>query len=283
MAKRKKKKEPMLAELADRHVLYQKSVQATDFEIEFYQDRYREIRGKRKKPRVLREDFCGTALLCSDWCKDNKKNTAIGVDLCSDTLKWGLENNIKPAGASVEKRITLLNDNVLSVVAEKADILCAMNFSYCIFETRELMLRYFRNARKGLKEDGLMFLDLLGGTATSDVAWEEKEIEGEQATYIWEQETFNPIDNHMQCYIHFEFDDGSRMDKAFFYAWRLWSIPEVKELLLEAGFSKVHIYWEEFAESDDPDDDYLEGTGNYRAVTEIEQQESWLAYFVAEV
>jgi len=283
MAKRKKKNESTLADLADRHVLYQKSVQATDFEVEFYQDRYRDIRGKRKKPRSLREDFCGTALLAADWCKESKKNTAIGVDLCSDTLKWGLENNIKPAGSSVEKRVTLLNDNVLSVVTEKVDILCAMNFSYCIFETRELMLEYFRNARKALKDDGLMFLDLLGGTATIDTSEEEKEIEGEQATYVWEQATFNPIDNHMQCYIHFDFDDGSRLEKAFSYAWRLWSIPEIKELLLEAGFSKVHIYWEEFEESDDPDDDYLEGTGNYRAVTEIEQQESWLAYFVAEV
>ncbi len=284
MAKRKKKNEPTLAELADRHVLYQKSVQATDFEIEFYEDRYREIRGKRKKPTLLREDFCGTAMLAADWCISNTKRRAIGVDLCSDTLRWGLENNIKPAGASVEKRITLLNDNVLTVVSEKADILCAMNFSYCIFETRDLLREYFVNARNGLKEDGLLFLDLLGGTGTIDVTEEEKEIEidGQQATYVWEQATFNPIDNHMQCYIHFNFEDGSRLEKAFTYAWRLWSIPEIKELLLEAGFSKVHIYWEEFVEGDDPDDEYLEGTGNYRAVTEIDQQESWLAYFAVE-
>ena len=282
MAKHKRKKEPTLAELADRHVLYQKAVQATDFEIEFYEDRYRELRGKRKKPLTLREDFCGTALLAADWCKSNPKRRAIGVDLCSDTLKWGLENNIKPAGVSVENRITLLNDNVLSVVTEKVDVVCAMNFSYCIFETRELMKEYFMNARKGLKEDGLFFLDLLGGTATIDTSTEEKEIEDECATYIWEQATFNPIDGHMQCYIHFDFYDGSRLDKAFSYAWRLWSIPEIKELLLEAGFSKVRIYWEEFVESDNPKDEYLEGTGEYREVTEIEQQESWLAYFVAE-
>jgi len=282
MAKRKKKNEPTLADLADRHVLYQKSVQATDFEVEFYEDRYRDIRGKRKKPLTLREDFCGTALLAADWCKENSKRRAIGVDLCSETLAWGLENNIKSAGADVEKRITLLNDNVLTVVTEKVDIACAMNFSYCIFETRDLLCSYFKNVRRGLKEDGLFFLDLLGGSATIDVAEEEKEIDGLPATYVWEQATFNPIDNHMQCYIHFDFDDGSRIEKAFSYAWRLWSIPEIKELLLEAGFSKVHVYWEEFVESDDPKDDYLEGTGNYRAVEEIDQQESWLAYFVVE-
>ncbi len=85
----------------------------------------------------------------------------------------------------------------------------------------------------------------------------------------------------MTCYIHFEFDDGSRMDKAFTYEWRLWMIPEVSELLKEAGFSKVHVYWEEFVEDED-DDEEMEGTGIYHDVTEAEQQESWVNYIVAE-
>ncbi|MDH5257442.1 MAG: class I SAM-dependent methyltransferase [Gammaproteobacteria bacterium] len=282
MAKRAKKKSLTMAKTADLHVLYQKSVQSSDFEIEFYNERYREIRGKRKKPMVLREDFCGTALFAKDWCESNPKRRAIGVDLCSDTLKWGMENNIKPAGADVAERVMLLNENVLSVVTEKVDIVCAMNFSFCIFETRELLKSYFVNALKGLKADGLFFCDLMGGTNTIDVCEESHEIEGENATYIWEQASYNPIDHHTQCYIHFEFEDGSRIDKAFSYSWRLWSIPELRELLLEAGFKKVSVYWEEFVEDDDPDNDYMEGTGNYRAVTDIAQQESWLAYIVAE-
>lgn len=271
-----------MAKMADLHVLYQKSVQSSEFEIGFYDERYREIRGKRKMPMVLREDFCGTALFTKDWCESHPKRRAIGVDLCSDTLKWAMENNIKPAGASVAARIDLLNENVITVVTEKVDVICAMNFSFCIFETRELLKSYFANALKGLKDDGLFFCDLMGGTNTIDACEESHEIEGENATYIWEQASYNPIDNHTQCYIHFEFDDGSRIDKAFSYSWRLWTIPELKELLLEAGFKKVQIFWEEFIEDDDPDNDYMEGTGNYRAVTEIAQQESWLAYIVAE-
>src|SRR3569832_850249 len=51
-----------LAKRADRHVLYQHAVQAPDYEIEFFEDHYKELRGK--KPRSLLEDFCGTALLC---------------------------------------------------------------------------------------------------------------------------------------------------------------------------------------------------------------------------
>ncbi|MDX1811378.1 MAG: class I SAM-dependent methyltransferase, partial [Gammaproteobacteria bacterium] len=202
--KAKKASGKSMAKLADKHILYQAAVQSTEFEIEFYEDRYKELRGKRATPLSLREDFCGTALLCADWCASNPKRTAIGVDLCSDTLKWGLEHNIKPA--KVQDRVTLVNENVLDVVSDKMDVICAMNFSYCIFNTRDLMRSYFENVRKGLKDDGLFFMDLLGGTTTIDTCEEDRELEGLGATYHWEQESFNPINNEMQCYIHFEFD-----------------------------------------------------------------------------
>ncbi len=271
-----------MARLADRHRLYQEAVQSTEFEIEFYEDRYKELRGKRKKPYSLREDFCGTALLCADWCRSHPRRTAVGVDLCSDTMIWGLRNNIEPAGADVHNRVELVNENVLTVVTDKVDVICAMNFSYCVFKTRDLLRQYFANVRLALKDDGLFFMDLLGGTGTMDVCEEERELEESGATYEWEQAQFNPIDHHMQCHIHFSFPDGSRLNKAFSYDWRLWTIPEVEELLHEAGFSRVHIYWEDFVDSGDPEEEYLEGTGNYREVRKVAQQESWLVYFVAE-
>jgi hypothetical protein len=71
------------------------------------------------------------------------------------------------------------------------------------------------------------------------------------------------------------------MDKAFTYDWRLWSLPELKELLEEAGFSKVRIYWEEYEEGDE-DDDEMEGTGEYYEADEVENQESWMVYIAAE-
>ncbi len=271
-----------MAKRADLHDLYQAAVQSTEFEIEFYEKRYRELRGKNKTPLTLREDFCGTALLATDWCKSNPKREAIGIDLCSDTLKWGMENNLKPAGADVQSRVTLINENVLDVVTNEMDMICAMNFSYCIFKSRDLLRSYFVNVHQGLKKDGLFFMDLLGGTCTTDVCEEERDLEGWDASYVWEQTSYNPINHDLQCYIHFLFNDGSKLKKAFSYDWRLWSIPEIEEILYESGFSKVHIYWEEFKDNGDPDDEYLEGTGRYRAVRKISQQESWLAYFVVE-
>ncbi len=273
-------KKKTLAEKADKHILYQKSVQTADTEIEFVLQVYREINAA--EPEIFREDFCGTALLSTEWCRQGNDYRAIGVDLCQDTLDWGMKHNVKPAGKAIAQRVTLLNENVLSVQTEKTDIVCAFNFSYCIFETRSLMRQYFANVRHSLEEGGLFFLDLLGGTATTDIVEEERPIEDENFTYIWEQEYYNPINAHIECKIHFEFEDGSRLDNAFAYSWRLWSLPEIREILLEAGFSNVRIYWEGFEEDDDPDNEYLTGTGEYGEVTEIDQQESWLAYIVAE-
>jgi hypothetical protein len=53
------------------------------------------------------------------------------------------------------------------------------------------------------------------------------------------------------------------------------------ELLNEAGFSAVHVFWEEYIDTDD-DDDYLESTGEYIEVTEVDNQESWVSYIFAE-
>ena len=268
-----------MAEQADRHVLYEKSVQSPDTDVEFFTETYEKLRGK--KALSMREDFCGTALLSVEWCKTDPERTAIGVDLDKPTLDWGVKNNIQAAGGDIEQRIQLINGNVLDKPDEKVDLACAMNFSYCCFKTRDDLRSYFESARAGLKDDGMLMLDLLGGTETMDVLEEEREVDDEDFIYIWDQDKFNPITHEMTCHIHFEFPDDSRIEKAFSYEWRLWMIPELRELLQEAGFSKVRVYWEEFVDDED-DEDEMEGTGIYHDVSEAEQQESWVNYIVAE-
>lgn len=269
---------PSLAQRADRHALYQKSVQAADVEVAFFAAQYQALRGSQALS--MREDFCGTALLSTEWCKSDERRTAIGVDLCQDTLQWAIEHNLSP---EVAARVTLCNEDVCTVQCGQVDVICAMNFSYCVFKTRDALCAYFVNVHRGLNKQGIFALDLLGGTATCNVSEEERKIEGEKAWYIWEQERFNPINHHLLAHIHFRFSDRSRLDKAFTYDWRLWTLPELSELLTEAGFSKVRVFWEGFVENeDDPDSEYMVGDGVYREVDEVEQQESWLAYVVAE-
>jgi hypothetical protein len=270
-----------MASQADIHALYEKAVQEPESDVEFYNDTYQKIRGN--KPMVLREDFCGTALISTEWCKSDPARTAIGVDLDGPTLEWGKQHNLQPAGEDIASRIELIQANVLEVKEPKADITCAMNFSYNIFRNRDALREYFAAAHAGLKEDGIFILDMFGGTEAMDEMEEERDIdEDDDVTYVWDQDSFNPITNEINCYIHFNFSDGSEIQRAFTYNWRLWSIPEAKELMLEAGFSNVRVYWEKFIDSDD-DDDELEGTGEYYEAMEVDNQESWIIYIVAEV
>ena len=267
------------AELADRHVLYQESVQCPEAEVDFMSKTFEALKGR--KALSVKEDFGGTGYLSVEWAKSDPQRTAIVVDIDKPTLDWGQQNNAEAAGSEIANRVEYIEADVRDITEPKVDITNAFNFSYCIFETRDEMRKYFEIAREGLKDDGILVLDLFGGTEAMDVLEEETELEDFDATYRWEHVSFNPINNHMECAIHFDFDDGSSMENAFTYAWRLWSIPEIRELLLEAGFKNARIYWEEYVDSDE-DDDELEGTGEYYETEEVENQESWMIYIVAE-
>ena len=272
-------KAPTQADQADRHILYQEAVQDPETEVENFTKFYQDIRGK--KPLSMKEDFCGTAYLAAEWAKSDPKRTAIGVDYDAETVEWGQTHNVDAAGADVAARVQLIKADVRDITEPKVDITCGLNFSYCIFETRDELRGYFAKAREGLKDDGMLILDMFGGTECYDTLEEETELDDNNATYIWEHVSFNPINNHVECAIHFEFPDGSRLNNAFTYVWRFWSLIEIRELLLEAGYSKVRVFWEKFEEGDD-DDEFMEGTGEYYEATEVENQESWMVYIVAE-
>ena len=133
---------------ADRHWLYEQSVQNVDFEVKFMDRVFKKIYDR--KPRFLREDFCGTALLSAAWVARRKTNVALGVDLDGPTLDWGRVNNIAPLGKRATA-ITLIEDDVRNVVGPPADILAATNFSWWGFKTRGELAGYFRNCRAALK------------------------------------------------------------------------------------------------------------------------------------
>ncbi len=262
------------ASRADRYDLYERSVQGCDADVEFFSETYEEIRGRAAM--AFREDFCGTAKLSAAWCRSDEERTAVGVDLDGPTLEIGASRNLT---FDVADRVTLFQQDVRDEAETKADVTCAMNFSYFVFKERATLLEYLKSAREGLAEGGLLFLEVYGGQEAMEELEEERELEG--FTYVWEQEWFDPLTHETLCHIHFRFPDGSEMKQAFTYSWRWWSVPELRELCLEAGFADARVYWETMEE--DPDDpDELEGTGEYEDVTDTRQenQESWLAYVV---
>ncbi|NOR20298.1 MAG: class I SAM-dependent methyltransferase [Xanthomonadales bacterium] len=266
-----------MAEHADRHLLYQQSVQDVETELDFVEQTWSEL---RQRPAVfLREDFCGTANTACEWVVRDDNHQAVGVDLDLDVLEWGRLFNLAELEDEQLERIELLHEDVLQTRPGLADIILAMNFSYYLFMQREELREYFANALDSLVSDGILFLDAYGGYEAPMVLTEPRECEdedGNEFTYIWEQAEFNPIDSCMTCHIHFEFPDKSRMDKAFSYRWRLWTLPEIREILYEAGFSQVDIYWEGTDEKNN------EGNGIYMPSEVGDADPGWVCYIVAQ-
>jgi len=272
----KKVARPTLAQKADKHQLYQWSVQSPGVDIEFFTEEFTRHRGR--KPMRLREDFCGTALMSTEWCKTDPERTALGVDLDGDTLQYGREHNLAPAGEAA-KRVKLAQADVRETRFAKVDLTLAMNFSYCVFKTRDELQAYFAAAHKGLVKDGVLALEVYGGTESMSTLTEERDVRG-GATYIWEQEKFSPISHETLCHISWRFKkDKSVLHRAFTYDWRLWTLPELRELMLAAGFKSVKFYFERV--DGDEDDEFLTGTGEFIEQDEIENQEAFLAYVLA--
>lgn len=271
VATAKKKLSATMAEKSDIHDLYEQSVQAVDVEAEFLHNTYRGVRGRDASS--LREDFCGTASLACEWVRTGPGRHAVGVDIDAAVLDWGRRNRVARLPEAARARVKLLNEDVRTVTTRPVDIVGAFNFSYFLFKTRDEMRGYFARVRQALKPDGIFFLDAFGGPDASDITKETTKIDG--FTYIWEQAEFEPITSRILCHIHFKFPDGSKIKRAFTYDWRLWTLPELRELLAEAGFSKSRVYWE----GDDGDG---EGNGVFTEHATGTPDLAWIAYIIAE-
>lgn len=260
-----------MAALADRHELYQESVQDSEFELDFVQDTFKDLRGR--KPVTLREDFCGTARTACVWTKRGSENRSWGVDFDKEVLDWGRKHNLNKLKGKQKARVELIQDDVLTVKTPQVDVCLAFNFSYWIFQQRKDLLTYFSGVNRALNKDGIMFLDAYGGSEAHTTQVEKHKLDG--FTYLWDQNKYNAVTQEMFCHIHFRFPDKSRLDKAFSYNWRLWGGRELEDLLLEAGFSKVRFFIQQFDDNDEALDEFEE-------TREVLDHECWIAYIVAE-
>jgi SAM-dependent methyltransferase len=260
-----------MAEQADRHELYEASVQNVEEECRFITDTFKTLRGR--EPLSLREDFCGTASAACQWVTLGTDRTAIGVDFDNEVLEWGRKNRASRLTPDQQSRLELIESDVLDVATAQVDAVGAMNFSYWIFQTRPQMIQYFSRIREALKDDGVFFLDAFGGYESMEEMKEKTKYEN--FTYVWDQARYSPVTGEMECHIHFKFPDKSKLKRAFSYTWRLWTLPEIKELLLEAGFKNPTVYWE----GTDKDG---EGDGVFTPDERGEADAGWIAYIVAE-
>lgn len=230
-----------MSQTADKYALYGKAVQTPNDDARFLARYFKRVTGHPL--RQLREDFCGTANILCEYVKLHGENRGIGIDLDSEPLEWCKERNLPRLSPSQRNRVTLLQNDVLKVKTPGAQMIVAMNFSYCVLKERKDLLAYFQNARRSLVRGGVFLVDNHGGTEVPVVDAETWHI-AKGVKYTWDVSSFDPLTNHICSRIHFRFPDGSYIRNAFIYDWRLWSLPELRELFVDAGFQDVHVLWE---------------------------------------
>ena len=254
----------------DKYYYYQKSVQSPDADVEFFHKSFKDLRDK--EALSLREDFCGTFSISCEWAKLGDKKRSIGIDLDLEPIEYGKENYFSKLNEDQQSRVQILHANVMSPENPKADIVSASNFSYFCFKTRTQLKDYFIKAFSSLSEEGMFVVDCFGGTDTTKPVEEETEHD-EGFSYFWDQDNFDPVTNFAQFYIHFQREGEEKREQVFSYDWRMWSIPELKDLMYEVGFKKVVVMWE-------GTDEEGEGDGVFTPVEQGEDCESWVAYVI---
>lgn len=267
--RRRVAKKSLLADF-DKYAYYHKAVQSVGSDVRFLSETYADL--KNKKAKILREDFCAAFALSAEWVKASSDHVAYGVDIDPEPMEYGRHHYLPKLKPEQQKRLHPTEGNVLTSILPKADIAAAMNFSYFCFKSRTMMKAYFANVLKSLNKDGIFVVDIFGGSQCHDAI--EDKIKHKTFTYFWDQSNFDPVTNFSTFYIHFKVG-AKKYEKVFTYDWRMWSIPEIRELMEEVGFTKTHIFWE---------GTNAKGAGN-GVFTRTEHGESclsWIAYIIGE-
>lgn len=82
--------------------------------------------GTVQAPLHLREDFCGSALVCVTWCKGDVFHSAVGLDLDPEPLRWGMANNAPLLGGGGPSQLLLLECNVSAGAVHVLEIAAAL-------------------------------------------------------------------------------------------------------------------------------------------------------------
>lgn len=255
---------------SEKYRLYEASVQNAEDEVDILTDNFKKLRGRT--PISLREDFCGTGALMCAWVQKSKKHTSVGVDLDPEPVDYGMAKHLKKLKLEEQERVTYMLGDVLKVKTEKTDICVALNFSYFVFKHRKQLLAYFTEVYRNLKSDGVFFLDLFGGPESQTVVEETRKYRG--FDYFWDCSFYDAITNECNFHIHFKPKGQKKHKNVFNYDWRMWQLPELREILEDAGFKKTVVYWE-------GDNKRGGGNGVFSPTESEDNCLSWVAYIAA--
>ena len=256
--------------LEQKYDYYERSVQNAEGEVEFMHTEFK--RFFKRKPKIFREDFCGTGAMSCEWVKQGKDCVSFGIDLDPEPIAMGKVRHQSKLKKDEQARVQYMLKDVLTVKTEPVDVVCAFNFSYFIFKERSLLLKYFKAVRKSLKKEAVFFLDIFAGPESQKLITDVKKLDG--LTYYWECQKFNPFTHDCLFAIHFKDAKGKKHKNVFTYEWRFWTMPEIRDILLEAGFAKTVVYWE-------GDDEDGNGNGEFTPAEDAENCDAWVSYIAA--
>ncbi len=250
----------------DRHDLYEHCVQSPENLVPFL----RAIHGGKgdAAPRTLCEDFCGTAALSRAWCRMVDGGRAIATDLAEEVLARARRD--APDG------LVLCRGDTTRIDA-RGDIIFVGNFSIGEIHARPALVAYLSRCRERLEPAGVFVCDIYGGESALREGFVHRPHplgNGRIVRYTWEQREVDPLTHMVINAMHFRIERAGVIEDelldAFVYHWRLWSVPELRDAMREAGFTSVEVY----EKLPDAVDD--EGNAHVLPAAEVEDPEGFI-------
>lgn len=216
-------------------------------------------------PTVLREDFCGTASVSRRWVEEGNRRgeawRAVGIDNDLSTLAKARELvNAAVSSGQLHASHTpelIVGDCIRGEVQKRegCDVIFVGNFSIGYIYERALLVQYLKNCKNRLElgnagfGGGYFVCDIYGGAGAFSLGALQRTHPGrgkEIIHYTWLHEEADPrtamVQNSISFRVVVDGDVEQELPRAFVYRWRLWSLAELREAMLEAGFSRVEIY-----------------------------------------
>jgi SAM-dependent methyltransferase len=240
--------------------LYEHAVQQPAATVAWLERMFRHGQADAEGPTRLREDFAGAAALAEAWVESHPDRQALAIEKHGPTFRYAERRRGNVAD------LHLIEADVMDVARPKVQVTAALNFSTFGYHTPAALLAYLRHARRGLLPQGVLVFDAFGGPGAQRLGVQDRPADG--FTYHWEQRAFDPLTHRIDCRIHFTLDDGRTLRSAFRYDWRLWTLPELRELAERAGFVSVEVW------GPDP-------RGRFGPRRKLPAAEDWVACLVA--
>lgn len=229
--------------------LYELAVQSADMQARFLRSLH------KGQPRVLGEDFAGPAGIARAWLRLDEDHQAIAVDRDPVPLEhaamrqreWDLRSDAPSAKRAGIDRLTLRVRDVMEA-GDHTDIIAAFNFALGELHSRAQLMTYLRHLLFRLEPGGVFVADVYGGPDAQAAGVYDRAVElpdawgGGTLSYEWQQVWADPATGLVCNAIHFTLPDGTRIEDAFVYHWRLWGVAELREAMLEAGFRSTEVY-----------------------------------------